>query len=1134
MKKRIITLAALLTGFLSGNASDAVSLNEHGWLFPLSHYQDWKGKTAQLQEANPGQLTVISCQGSPDRISIGSKKLKDDFAKLHLPDWDFSQMTLPAVIAPGVSASTLQLIAMRKNQVLRYTFILHGPDGVQRTYLTKSLYSREKSLGPLRFSELNNFYFTYRTPKNAVFKFGDLQTYLQGKTKLTPVPVADAAAVDHVPNEEDWKNAPRFNQFQGALKAPATARFLHDPKYIYIRLDQKTDTSKLVGKQNRDGQIWRDDSFQVLLSPGNDNKSYHQFVVNPAGAAQSYHYIFDQVADCYIRAVNLREKEWQVKVDKKADSWSAVFTIQKTLLDKYPEESIHGLQILVDNNASGGGMAFLRETRRIFQLSEAGVLRLLAKGKPGSKPFPEKPALFFHQGKLLTGVPGNFEFRLACPSAKITGIDVKAKDFYYLKVYAGSSGIQRFTIYNNETGCIFAGKTEDLRWNPEIAYGTRVLVPEPKKMEWSKEKLSAAGLTLFYSAKTEPVIRERLTKIWSGFFQSKLDCKEAPLPQNVIVIGRNTVAAELPASTQKEGYALSVSPNGITVKGNDAPGLNHAVSTLEQLARYAMLRNEDFLPGVTISDWPDIPNRYLHRWIDACYWLPRKEFKPYADTFDEIKAGMYDLAYRFLILNKFNYQGLQNPSQVIYETPDGKRLNRPTSHLTRQELSDYTAFCRKYHLDIIPVTAGCSHANYLITNNFPEMILKGYGRGDADPTHPDYWKYLNAARGELIDAVKPKYFGTCNDEWWHYPQGKIELTQNGRPRREIFRETILKEHEFLTGRNVRMMMFSDMLQPNHNGGKPFDNSLNLTKLPRDIVMINWSGNEPGVKLFTDLGYTVWGVFNLSGMGKLDPAKINRNPKFEGIGCCLSGPNGNPEDGYGTQSVITTAEEAWNFYSRKHTTMDDWLSEKGTAVMPMYSVRPNPAATRSFKTVPLPAVKSLPVPFKAVPGGKQTVGFIPMELTAGQGIKTGVDPISINVNSKASALIFLQSELVNAKPPIVSARRTRWIQGLKSAIYTIHYADGKKLDIYSRHAVNNGSALPRRGRVTSEIQNRYLHDVRYVWQLKNGNDLFFLFQWEWVNPRPKVEIRSISCRNLENIVPGISHYLFALTLREAKQ
>ena len=82
-------------------------------------------------------------------------------------------------------------------------------------------------------------------------------------------------------------------------------------------------------------------------------------------------------------------------------------------------------------------------------------------------------------------------------------------------------------------------------------------------------------------------------------------------------------------------------------------------------------------------------------------------------------------------------------------------------------------------------------------------------------------------------------------------------------------------------------------------------------------------------------------------------------------------------------------------------------------------------------------------------------------------------------------------------------------------------------------MNNGNAYPRRGRVTSERLNRYVHDARYVWPLKDGEKDFFLYQYEWVNPRPQVEIKHIAYSNLEDVLPMVSHYLFAVTLRDVK-
>ena len=1122
------TVTAFLFAAAAVCSAGNIILDSEGLVFPLNSYHDYSGRgVKQLPDADG--MTVLAFPASKKTVSAASPVLRKKLAAVKLPDWEYSDVFLPAELSPSMERASLQFIALRKNKVLRYSLVMSGVNGIKRTYTTKRLYARDKTAGPLKFSELNNMYFNCRPAKEAVIRSGALKFKLYGSTAVQQLPVADAVFIDKSPSEKDWQSCRPVKLTKG-LKAPAEVRFMHNKDLIFVRFDQKTDTSKLVSKQNKDGHIWRDDSFQFLISAGNDNKSYHLFMVNPAGVGQSYHYVFDQVADTFIRTVNLRKKEWSSKTVRLPDRWSAVFTVNKSMLDKFRNESIHGLQIFVDNSASGGGMAVFSDSRRTTNVENSGVLRLVGKGKTLSRNFSAAPGLFFHKGSVLTGVPGDFEFRLSCQAGKISGAGLKCRDFAFIRKYSGTGGVQRLVIWNDDNGCIFAGKTQDVRFRKPVGYGTRVLVPEPKKVKWNNGMLKTAGLVLYHRSDAESAVVERIRKLWQGYFQTELKVQTASLPGFSISIGR--AAKKLEDVKKSEGYTLDISSQGIYLCGNDAPGLSHAVTTLEQLCRYAMLRGEDFLPCVSVSDHPDIPNRMVNRWIDSNYWSPKKEFRPYADTFEEIEAEMYDSAYRFDILNKINHLALQNPNQIIYETPDGRKLNRKTSHLTLKEFRDFAGFCRRYHLGLIPAGAGASHANYLITNNFPHLILPGFGRGDADPTHPDFWKYLHAARGEVISAVKPAYFCTMNDEWWHYPTGEVNVMQNGRPRHEIFRETIEKEHRFITERGARMMMCSDMLQPGHNGGKPYDNHVNLGKLPKDIIMMNWSGGEPGVKLFTKLGYTVWGVFNLSAMGKLDPEKIGRDPLFQGIGCTAQACH-SPEGGYGSQSIIATAETAWNFYTKNYTTMDDWFVEYGAAVMPMYSVYPNKYAARSFKMLALPGMKKLPSPFKSVPEVNGKVGFIPMKTAAGKGLKAGRKPQIIPVGAKASSLIFLQSTLTTAKPPIVSTRRSQWILGIKSAVYTITYADGKTVTACSRHGMNNGNAYPRRGRVTSERLNRYVHDARYVWQLKDGEKDFFLYQYEWVNPRPQVEIKHIAYSNLEDVLPMVSHYLFAVTLRDVK-
>ena len=47
-------------------------------------------------------------------------------------------------------------------------------------------------------------------------------------------------------------------------------------------------------------------------------------------------------------------------------------------------------------------------------------------------------------------------------------------------------------------------------------------------------------------------------------------------------------------------------------------------------------------------------------------------------------------------------------------------------------------------------------------------------------------------------------------------------------------------HEYCRNHHLQMLMWADMLLPEHNGGSPFFLDRAADELPRDIVLCNWS------------------------------------------------------------------------------------------------------------------------------------------------------------------------------------------------------------------------------------------------------------------------------------------------------
>jgi hypothetical protein len=216
-------------------------------------------------------------------------------------------------------------------------------------------------------------------------------------------------------------------------------------------------------------------------------------------------------------------------------------------------------------------------------------------------------------------------------------------------------------------------------------------------------------------------------------------------------------------------------------------------------------------------------------------------------------------------------------------------------------------------------------------------------------------------------------------------------------------------------------------------------------------------------------------------------------------------------------------------------------------MALYSVRPNPQASSEFVTLNFSelcndsyskAAAGWSIP--GLPQGKSSMGFIPVLINPEKNSKNIIrgeeKAITIPVNLKASSLIFMQTQYCPAtkiKEFISSSgpRKSGSYHGLKTGIYTVNYMDNQTVAVYIRNVINCGNWQPFKGRVSSRLDNKYLIDTRYVWEgpKVNGQETC-LYQYEWVNPRPDAQIKSIDFSSMST---DATPYLFALTVRKTK-
>lgn len=110
------------------------------------------------------------------------------------------------------------------------------------------------------------------------------------------------------------------------------------------------------------------------------------------------------------------------------------------------------------------------------------------------------------------------------------------------------------------------------------------------------ERLALESLNRFLPT-TGPPIPVRLGSVEEGYVASWLTARQ-----------RAFLARQ---STSPEASVLTLAPDGITVVGKGKWGMLYGVQTVNQLAIEARRRKQDFLPGLTIRDWPDLKWRCL-------------------------------------------------------------------------------------------------------------------------------------------------------------------------------------------------------------------------------------------------------------------------------------------------------------------------------------------------------------------------------------------------------------------------------------------------------------------------------------------------------------------------------------------
>lgn len=293
----------------------------------------------------------------------------------------------------------------------------------------------------------------------------------------------------------------------------------------------------------------------------------------------------------------------------------------------------------------------------------------------------------------------------------------------------------------------------------------------------------------------------------------------ANAPFGLVIFSGDTLprpAAELPEApaAAREGYALEITPAGITIAANAEQGLFYGMMTAEQLLRAARALKLDSIPCARIVDWPAVQMRGFHEDYGRDQ-LP---------TVEDLKRTVRNLA-RFKINTHLWF--IETDHFVYKFDPE---LGKDHDRFTFEELREVAQYARNYYIEVIPVVELLAHMENTLSNPKYAGLAEKEGAGTICPTSEESIRFVESIINEVAPNFPGRYFHCALDESQVVGKGKSAGAVQEKGIERVYADYYTRLDNAVKANGKTMMMYADIVL-NHPGVIPM--------LPRDIVMMYW-------------------------------------------------------------------------------------------------------------------------------------------------------------------------------------------------------------------------------------------------------------------------------------------------------
>jgi hexosaminidase len=270
-----------------------------------------------------------------------------------------------------------------------------------------------------------------------------------------------------------------------------------------------------------------------------------------------------------------------------------------------------------------------------------------------------------------------------------------------------------------------------------------------------------------------------------------------------------------------EAYRLIISREGIEIRAAADAGAYYAVQTLRELvAIYGKV-----LPVCRIEDEPDFRRRGVY--LDCS-----RGKVPKLKTLKELAAR----------LSHWKINELQLYVENVFTFKRHPDIGKGYSPFTPEEILSLQEHCKKHHIRLVGSLSSFGHFEKILSLPRYKHLgekpgFRGFPGGTTlCPIDPGSIKLIAELYSEFMPQFEAEDFNVCCDETWELGKGRSEKKANEIGAGQVYLDFLLKIYRLCEKHGKRMNAWADIV---------LNHPELLTKLPRDMVLLNWEYEQNG-------------------------------------------------------------------------------------------------------------------------------------------------------------------------------------------------------------------------------------------------------------------------------------------------